>query len=308
MEKPLPQRPFSCRRQYVKVAGIICLVAGIVLLIYAAVTADVVSGGTKVAEIAQANNIFLLILLVLGAVLIFVGLCGWCGSSRKNITCIRWFQNFNIGFLVVFALLTVAAGVVHFNIISDLNDGARCRNNYFVSKVNKWYALAHQIFAQNGCPAYAQDPSAFADLGLALSADPTAAQSVYDCGDFETQSRSQFAGNYSSIIKSLEQDRSCSGMCDYYGFYLFSGINRGVPAARESCSVSLYQMYRSRTLAYFVLTCATLVFLFANVTIALYLQRKRTDTTELDDDPDDFAQKQSPDRAAKYREVQMSQI
>jgi len=180
-------------------------------------------------------------LLALGGAFFLAGISGCVGAKWKSTCC-------GVSFSIIFSLLSlilVAVGVAALIYSGKFNDqisGEKCRTGLF-EDANKGADKAFELFCSADCDCdldYAEYPSLTSMNKDAAFYVPstTSANSVEKCPNYDAwtnEGDNDYVDDNLDFFKDIEKEFHCSGVCTFYPYYLFSGVDH-TPAPTKSCS------------------------------------------------------------------------
>ena len=227
------------------------------------------------------------VIIAFGGWLIVVGFVGGLGAYFRNICALIIYAKL----LITTSLILIAfggLGLHYSHKISDaLNDPSACRGNDFMKNANDAVILGNEQICTPVCPCAANitvfGESRYANFTLG------SATKLQDCNpcesdapemqhykqeagycakggstsDFEDEYYSSGERRYFVLLKFVENEFKCAGVCDDVPFFAFSDINNGIPT--KNCREDLGNWVQKYPERYSAVVLAVGVVLLLNV-------------------------------------------
>ncbi|KAL4470293.1 hypothetical protein ABPG74_011904 [Tetrahymena malaccensis] len=212
-------------------------------------------------------------LFTLGGICCLIGLLGILAFWKK-IKCFQFlFILFNTLFLIIFAV--VLAGLIYSQPFLNKLKNQNCEqitelqdaDNQFKQNLQPYFCRS---LTSPYCPCYVTDTSKWnaADItsaGIIFTQTSSSkdVKSVTECSYIETK----VSGSQTEIdlLKAVEEQFNCTGICTSDIIYYFSDINRGPPSSSNGCFKPLKDLLLKIIGGVFIFVVISTVFSFLNV-------------------------------------------
>ncbi|EAR89551.2 tetraspanin family protein (macronuclear) [Tetrahymena thermophila SB210] len=210
-------------------------------------------------------------LFALGGVCCLIGLLGII-AFWKRIKCFQFlFILFNTLFLVIFA--AVLAGLIYSQPFLNKLKNQSCdqitelkeADDLFTRQMKPYFC---KLQTSSVCPCYVTDKSKWSSVDTSQivfqpSSSSKDVKAVTECSYVSNQI--QNSQTEIDLLKAVEEQFNCTGICSSDVIYYFSDINRGPPSSTSGCYKPLKDLLLKIIGGVFIFVVISTVFSFLNV-------------------------------------------
>ena len=222
--------PIGCLKLTVGLSCLLTLALGVIAIVCGAMLGK---NEVFVDDVQNSKKAIMGVTIAFGVLLMILALFGFIGTWRKSSLCLTLY---NIGiaiFFVIFLAIAIAAFVVFKKYNSDnIQTINLCKDQSWLQTLDNYAVDANKLLCSADCRCEVTTATTWivSNASLSWTVVGNGPVRVQDCPNYSSSSNVD-------VMKYLEENYNCAGVCTTSTYYVFSDVNRGMPT--DECAQKL---------------------------------------------------------------------